>query len=44
MLFVADLTCNPCSSCNGEKSKCEASSGCIYDASREACLPPKNGS
>ena len=44
MLFVADSTCEPCSNCNGEQSKCEASSGCIYDAISEACfLPPKNG-
>ena len=44
MLSVPDSTCDICSNCNGEQSKCEASSGCIYDASSEACfLPPKNG-
>ena len=43
MLFVADSTCDICSNCNGEQSKCEASSGCIYDASSGVCLPPNNG-
>ena len=36
---VADSTCDPCSNCNGEQSKCEASSGCTYDAGNEVCLP-----
>merc|ERR1719369_282149 len=39
----SDSTCDPCSKCNNEQSKCEASSGCIYDVSSEVCLPPENG-
>ena len=36
---IADSTCDPCSNCNGEQSKCEASPDCTYDAGNEVCLP-----
>jgi len=35
----SDSACDPCSNCNGEQSKCEASSGCNYDACNEICIP-----
>jgi len=39
----SDSACDPCSNCNGEQSKCEASSSCTYDASSDICLAPKSG-
>merc|ERR1712179_422813 len=39
----SDSTCDPCSNCNGEQSKCEATSGCTYDVSNDICLAPKTG-
>jgi len=39
----SDLACEPCSNCNGEQSKCVASSGCTYDVSKDICIAPKSG-
>ena len=36
-LHVTDSTCEPCSDCNGEHSKCEATSGCTFDANNHIC-------
>jgi len=38
-LSPSDTTCEPCSDCNSEQSKCEATSGCNFDASNEVCVP-----